>query len=430
MRPIIRYWGRKTGNIAKPYISKYSQPKEVVLDPFGGAGSIIKTALLMGRRCVYSDLNPLAMLIARVEIEGVDAHALATASTNLLRRQRLYYRDSIGKPHWMSCRSLYEVRCKCGARSQASYFLWQGDTVVAAKVKCSCGASMIRFTRGWTEAIDNIYEFPRACLRYSNGLPFLKRRQVNTISELFTQRNLIILAALLKDIKKVKTDERTKRALLVAFASILYQASKMSRLNGGSWCVNSYWVPKIHVERNPYFLFKDALKRLSCVKGLAIAHTSAEPVINGEASLAILNSDAKELPLPDNSIHLVITDPPFTDEIQYFELSYMAASWLGLPMPFDDEVILNPRQGKKFDEYCRLLSKSFAELHRVLKPRRTAIIMLHDENEEILNKLVELVKAAGFIIDERKRERMVQRQIGDRNSLKGRDLLVLNCHKP
>jgi 16S rRNA G966 N2-methylase RsmD len=429
-RPIIRYWGRKAGSIAEPYISKYSKPKEIILDAFGGAGNIIRTALLMGRRCIYSDLNPLAALIARVEIEGVDAHALALASTSLLRRQRLYYRDNLGGRHWMSCSYPYEVSCRCGARRQAKYFLWHADTIVAAKVKCSCGDPLIKFTSFETGAINPVYEFPRAILQYSNGLPLLKRRQVNAISELFTQRNLLILSALLKDIKKVRTDGRTKRALLVAFASILYQASKMSRLNGGTWAVNCYWIPKVHVERNPYFLFKDALKRLSRIKGFAVACTSAEPVINGDAPLAILTSDAKELPLPDNSVDLVITDPPFTDEIQYFELSYMAASWLGLPMPFDKEIVVNHRQGKKLNDYYRLLSKSFAELHRVLKPGRMAIIMLHDENEEILNELIELVEGAGFIIDKRKKERMVVRQVGDRNSLKGRDLLVLSCHKP
>lgn len=430
MRPIIRYWGRKAGCIAEPYIRRYSEPKEIILDAFGGAGSIVRTALLMGRRCIYSDLNPLAALIARVEFEGVDGEALREASTILHRRQRLYYRDNKGRRHWLSCSDVYQVRCTCGARCQASYFIWHGDTIVAAKVRCACGRSLIKLTGNGTATINPVYEFPRTSLRYPNGLAFLKRRQVETISELFTERNLLILSALLRDIKKVKTDERTKRALFVAYASILHQASKMSRLNGGTWAVNSYWIPKVHVERNPYFLFKNALTRLSRITGVAKACTTAEPVLRGYASLAVLMSDAKELPLPDNSVHMIITDPPFTDEVQYFELSYLAASWLGLPMPFEKEIIVNSRQGKKLEDYFRLLSASFAELYRVLKPGRMAVIMLHDENKDILRKLVELVGGAGFIIENTKKQRMVQRQVGDRDSLKGKDLLVLSCRKP
>jgi len=55
--------------------------------------------------------------------------------------------------------------------------------------------------------------------------------------------------------------------------------------------------------------------------------------------------------------------------------------------------------------------------------------MLHDEDEEILTKLIELVKQAGFIINKRRKEQMMQRYIGERNALKGKDLLILNCRK-
>jgi len=416
MKPIIRYWGRKAGNMARPYIGKYSKPGEVVLDPFGGAGSITKTALIMGRRCIYSDLNPFAALVTRVELEGVNTKTWAAVS------------DELFKGDWMRYASLYEVTCRCGRKTQAMYFLWNGDRIEAVKVKCSCGAGLFRFDGEDIKDIEPVDEFPRANFKYPNGLSFLKKRQVNTVSELFTRRNLTILAALLKDIKHLKTDKRTKRALLVAFASILHQASKMSRPNGGAWSVNCYWIPRIHVERNPYVLFKNALKRLSHLKRIATA-SSFKAVIKGAASLAVLNCDAGELPLPDNSVHLVITDPPFTDEIQYFELSYLAASWLGLRMPFDKEIVVNHKQGKTFDDYCRLLSKSFSEIYRVLKPGRTAIIMLHDEDEEPLTELIELIKQAGFIINRRKKEQMMQRHVGERNVVRGKDLLIVNCRK-
>lgn len=429
MRPIIRYWGRKAGDLAEYYINKYTQPKDIVLDPFGGSGSIARKILLMGRKCIYSDLNPLAALIARVDIEGVDTRSLKIASTNLFRRQRLYYRDESDNLHWMNCSRLYEIICRCGAKRQVLYFLWYGDAIIAAKVKCKCGNPLIKYS-GYDYNINIIYEYPKARLMYDNGLPFLKRRQINTISELFTRRNIIILAALLKDIKKLKTNEQTRRALLVAFASILYQASKMSRLSGGTWAVNCYWIPKFHVERNPYFLFQNALRRLERIRGLAIAHTCINPVIYGNASLAILNNDAKELPLPDNSIHLVVTDPPFTDEIQYFELSYMAAAWLDMLIQFDKEIIVNRNQGKGFNEYCNLLTKSFTEMYRVLKPKHKSIIMIHDEDEEIRNILIELVKSSGFIIDKIKKERMSQRNIGDRDEIKGKELIILDCKKP
>jgi adenine-specific DNA methylase len=418
LRPIIRYWGRKTGSIAEPYVNEYSHLGEVVLDPFGGSGSIVKAALRLGRRCIYSDLNPLAALIARVEVEGVDVRALEAASNKLL------------KGSWTRYSSLYEIKCKCGTKSQVSYFIWKDDKIKAAKLNCVCGGRLISLNGKNLRAINPVDRFPNGSFRYPNGSLFMKRRQVNTIADLFTKRNLTVLAALLRDIRNLCIDERTRRGLLVAFASTVYQASKMSRQSGGTWGVNCYWIPRVHVERNPYFLFTKMLKRLSHIKGLVTPVTSVEPVIRGDAHLAILNCDAKELPLPDSSVHMIITDPPFTDEIQYFELSYLAASWLGLPMPFDKEIVVNPKQGKGFDDYCRLLSKAFGEMHRVLMPGRVAVIMLHDENKETLNQLVELVKGAGFIIEKRAKKRITQRQVGNRDSRRGKELLVLSCRKP
>lgn len=430
MKPIIRYWGRKAGDIAQPYILKYSRPNEIVLDPFGGAGTIIKTALLLGRKGIYVDLNPLATLIAKVEIEGVNQKSLESALNQILRRKRLYYLDKKGKLHWMPSFFPYRVKCKGGVEAQASYFIWKSDKIVAANAVCESGAQAIEFNNYEEIIAEPAYWFPKASLRYSNGIPFEKKRNVDTIQDLFTKRNLLILSAILNDIKKVKTDERTRRGLLVAFASILYQASKMSRQNGGSWGVNSYWIPKVHAEHNPYLLFRDSLIRLSNLKEIASAYDSADPVLKDNASLAVLNSDARELPLPDNSIHMIITDPPFTDEVQYFELSYMAAAWLRFTMPFEKEIIVNRKQGKNLHTYYNLLSESFAEMFRVLKPGRSAIIMLHEENESILKELMELISGAGFRIKIIKNAKMIQRKIGDRDPVKGRDLLILICEKP
>ncbi len=417
MRPIIRYWGRKAGSIAAPYIDKYSQPGEVVLDPFGGAGTIARIALLKGRRVIYSDLNPIATLIADVEISNVDHQVLRTASVEVLKRKLIPYRDEKGVVRYTSRSRLYSVKCKCGRRRQVLYFLWEGNTIIGAKVKCNvCKNPLIKpeiklFTG------EPVYFYPKACLEYPNGKSFIKRRQVWKIHELFTRRNLVILSTLLNDIKAVKTDSNTKNALLVAFASILYQSSKMSRLHAGSWGINSYWLPKVHVERNPYVLFENSLKRLM----------RKDPI--SEENAIVLCCDARKLPLPDESVDLIVTDPPFTDEIQYFELSYMTAAWLGIRMPFDGEIVVNKNQGKTLDVYYKLLLESFLELNRVLKKGHRAVIMLHEEDRANLIRMMRLVEQAGFLIERKERARMSQRQVGDRRIKRGGDLLILTSRK-
>ncbi|MEM2703315.1 MAG: DNA methyltransferase [Candidatus Bathyarchaeia archaeon] len=412
---LIRYWGRKAGDIAEPYIKGYSKINDVVLDPFGGAGSIVKTALSLNRKAIYVDANPFAALIAKVEIEGVDANELTRATNILLNTQ--HFSD------------FYQVQCKCGLKATVLYYLWENGEVKAAKVKCKCGNSWVN-TVNKTSLIPSCENnFPKVEFKYKNGRPFLKRRQVNYVHQLFSPRNLLILSSLYEKIKNIQVTPRTKRGLYVAFASILYQASRMSRLNSGSWGINSYWIPRIHVERNPLQLFKNAVHRLERIKPLALAVNKAEAVINGKEKIAILNEDAREMPIPDNSVDLIITDPPFTDEVQYFELSFMAASWLRLPMPFEKEIIINPNQGKTANVYYSSLYKAFLEMHRTLKKNGIAVIMLHDENPAIISNLTELVENTGFRCVKKEKRQMMQRHVGDRDRLRGKDLFILTCKK-
>jgi len=422
---LIRYWGRKAGEISEEYIKKYSRPGELILDSFGGAGSIVKAALKLGRKAIYNDLNPFALLIARVEIEGVDENELDKVAKFIISRKRVFYIDHEGKKHWCSRSKFYEVECNCGKKIEAKYFVWNDGNVETVKADCNCNI----FKYNIINNIKPLYEYPKeAYLKYPNGNYFEKRRQVDKVSELFTTRNLILLSALLHDIRKVKTDERTRRALMLAFASILFQSSKMSRLGSGSWGINSYWIPKVHVERNTYFLFENAIKRLKRIKLLAIGG-SLQSVIYDDSRVAFLLNDAKKLPLPDNSVDMIITDPPFTDEIQYFELSFLACSWLNLTLNFENEIIVNRKQNKSIKEYFEALRKAFDELHRVLKPKRYAVIMFHEENFEILNRIEDILTGAGFTIISKEHKTMYQRRIGDRNVLKGEDLEVFVCRK-
>lgn len=431
MMVIIRYWGRKDEELVSSYINEYSDLGDIILDPFGGAGSIIKSALFLGRRAIYNDLNPLAALITRVEFEGVNPNSALEALQEIFKRKRFYYKDCEGNLRWVSFSSLYYAKCKCGEQRPIMYFLWCDNVCEKTVINCKCFNNAFAISGGKIfKNIDPIYPYPRHQLRYPNGNFFLTRRQVNAVSELFTERNLLILSAILNDIKNIRMDERTRRGLLIAFASIIYQASKMSRLSGGTWSVNCYWIPKLHVERNPYILFKKAVNRLLKLTPITITETAINSIFEGKARCVILNQSAMNLPLPDNSVHMIITDPPFTDEIQYFELSYLTASWLGLHMPFNDEIVVNLNQQKNLNDYYNLLSKSFAEMYRVLKPSRVAVIMLHEENSEILQNMIELIKSAGFTILKKEPALMkYQRNVGARDNNKGKDLLMVCCRK-
>lgn len=74
-----RYPARFSPRFAAAAISCFSQPADVVLDPYMGGGTSVVEALALGRRVIGNDLNPLATFIARVkttQLTQVDVRAV------------------------------------------------------------------------------------------------------------------------------------------------------------------------------------------------------------------------------------------------------------------------------------------------------------------------------------------------------------------
>lgn len=59
-----RHWGshpyftRRAWNVVQEYIRTFSQPGDVVLDPFGGSGVTAVEALVLQRRAIQCDITP------------------------------------------------------------------------------------------------------------------------------------------------------------------------------------------------------------------------------------------------------------------------------------------------------------------------------------------------------------------------------------
>ena len=73
---VHRYSGKFIPPIAKRAISLLTRPGELVVDPYCGSGTTLLEAALLHRRAVGVDLNPLAILIARVKTTPISEAAL------------------------------------------------------------------------------------------------------------------------------------------------------------------------------------------------------------------------------------------------------------------------------------------------------------------------------------------------------------------
>jgi adenine-specific DNA methylase len=140
------------------------------------------------------------------------------------------------------------------------------------------------------------------------------------------------------------------------------------------------------------------------------ADTAPEKVIRGTARAAIKTKSSVDLAeLPDGSVDLVLTDPPYFDNVSYSEMSDFYLVWhqaLGIAeSPYDDprrhaplttSLTVNPRMRDSVDRYRMDMERVFRELHRVLKPRGVCVFTYHHGSAEAWTALGEALVRSGF----------------------------------
>ena len=104
------YWSKKPHTAIRQYIQHYTQPGDLVLDPFCGSGGTALAALLDGRRAVAIDRSPAATFITKNHCTPVDTDQLRLA----FQKVRKAVQPEID---W-----LYETRCdRCGGKATTGY---------------------------------------------------------------------------------------------------------------------------------------------------------------------------------------------------------------------------------------------------------------------------------------------------------------------
>lgn len=111
---------------------------------------------------------------------------------------------------------------------------------------------------------------------------------------------------------------------------------------------------------------------------------SWEELARHKNSALILNGNSANLPIPDNTVDFVVTDPPYFDFIHYSELSDFFYAWLS-PILRDEYDFFKPKTSGRANEvqqtdaekFSTLLGDVFAESKRVLKHHGKLVFSFH-----------------------------------------------------
>ena len=110
--------------------------------------------------------------------------------------------------------------------------------------------------------------------------------------------------------------------------------------------------------------------------------------------------DSGSTDLPDNSVDLVITDPPFFDNVHYSQLADFFYYWLNQTLEVSsDSSTRSPKEVQDTDPemFTAKLTNVFAECRRVLRPDGLFIFTYHHSRHEGWAAIHQAIRHAGFV---------------------------------
>ena len=351
------YFTRRPFNVIHEYIKHFTNLGDVVLDPYVGSGVTVVEALATKRKAIGVDLAPLACLITKnIAVSPIDI--------KLLQKEFNKIKDI--------CKSqIYDI------------FLMDNKTIEKNFEK------IIKEKKLWYPI-----KFPlpqQGSAQATKGYLY--------VEDIFTKKEIISLALLLKELKKIK-DKTFRELFTFTFSATLHYTNKTLRPEKTASSITGvyrYWVPSKITDVNVWDYFERRFYHT--IKGKTETNNLIDGFYKAGDTCKIYNKSATELTnfIPENSVDYIFTDPPYGANIAYLDLSTMWDAWLNFKVTQKEkEVVEGGTLKKSQQDYIDLLTESFKQMFYVLKKDRWMSVVFHHKELKLWNAVVNGAKEAGF----------------------------------
>ncbi len=362
------------------FIDQLTNPGDLVLDPMQGSGTAVLEAYLSGRRGVGFDIDPLAIAITQVKTTPLDAFDVLRWSKSIRLRAAIAVESR-------SSELFAQLDQRWDPETRAFINYWfDTDTQIELM------ALLMEIERLSDASLRNFFKMA------ISGIIITKSGGVSLALDL--------------------AHTRPHRARLI------YSRSG-EVLEGGDLLEkqpkNLRYVTK--TVRSPLEEFDKRVQ--NNLKGLLKPNASLIPA-------SVLFGNAQDLPLPAESVDLIVTSPPYaSNAIDYMRAHKFSLVWLGYSIGqlsdwrkkyIGGEVVANSlfeelpayttavvadvsrldaKKGQVLQRYYSEMKRVLNEMYRVLKPGKVAVVVvgnsdLRGRDTETQNCLADIGRAIGF----------------------------------
>jgi hypothetical protein len=364
-------------NVVETIIEHLTLPGDIVVDPFMGSGTTVFGTLRTGRRAVGSDISQLSQHL----VSGlVDLMENSTSLIPELRRILARHRE-ITLPWYSFDDGSYVERIRFQVKGDFAdgAFQLKPTEIVTKRPAGSSWSSrcahndeaslrkLPRIPRELNRAISHPVNFESLSLPENSRIAIPRGA---TLAHYFTPENRASINVLLELIQESPLDREHSAALKLLLSASLPSLRLSDKKASSQW---PYWRPKTDLtSRNPVLVLESRFKQIlqlvewSQNSSLACSFESDHQILAIAAQM-----------LTPASFHgqarLVLTDPPYGDQVPYLEYSAMWNGVLGLDVherASAYELVRSNAAHRRSDssDYLQRLQTAFAANANLLEP--------------------------------------------------------------
>ena len=372
---IHNYMARKPYNVVSKIINSFTGENDVVFDPMFGSGTTLIEASKLGRRAIGCDINPIAYKLCKVSLEDWDIEKV-----NCIVDQFVSSVDA-------KCKGIYRFEENGQIRiiERCHFDLVDGKLIPVGywfkeekKGKLS-GRKKGEVSNRFCEIYDSYANSELDTLSNKSLIPNsrIAIKENATVFDYFCNRNLIVLDKIFSILNMFK--ECYGYEVLEVLVSSSINLIKLPDKKASSQI--PYWLPQKNVtSRNACFILKQKAEAIK----VGLLYLKSECKKKVDDGIQIYNMPAQDIgekELKKDSIDLVLTDPPYTDQVPYLEYNQL---WFDLfriehEVEYKNELVVSdaPSRKKDYCDFNQVLHKIIQRCCKALKPEGLFIMFYH-----------------------------------------------------
>lgn len=373
------YWSQKPYNICDILIDAFSKEGDVVFDPFLGSGVTLLQAVSEGkkRKAIGCEINEAPLFIVNTLLKDYDAQKYKNVAQEFLSKIRV-----LQKYYYTDCEN-------CGSKGVITSVVFdkaQRDAEIIIKrinYRCTCSSKCAKDPNQndlQSINIDHINQNITDILLIANSKLAVYENQ--HISQIFTKRNFAVLDEVVSIINNLSCYNDLFKYILM---SVIHLCKITDKHSNSQWPL---WIPKTDcVEKNVIDLLEKKVKKFSTTISFL------EENYKNKSEYKLLHKGSQHIndyDIANESVQLIITDPPYLGQVAYSEYMQLYKPFLGLNFDIDDEIVVSsaPSRHKGEDEYFKLLDDVFKICSDKLKINGYFCMYFHDSSLAVWYKLI------------------------------------------